>query len=466
MATSGAGAGVLWAAEATRVVSIVEDVALPPITRRTLRNGLRVVVAEVVGVPLVSLSLVIGAGAAQDPAGEDGLAALVGGALRRGTTRLDAPEFSAALDLLAGELTVEVGHEATTVRAEFLSRDARAGLDLVAEMVREPGFRRGEIAREREEMLAAIVARAEDQDAVASVCYAAFLYRGHPFGRPVDGRPSTLADLGRREVAHFHGQYYRANNAILAAVADLPAERLLDAIGGSFGGWTTGAPPPARVADPRALATRRILVVDDPGAAQAHVRIGNVAIARNDPQYLEAEVTNTAFGGGFTSRLLQALRVERSLTYSAWSAFVARRARGDFRIETSTKVATAGDTVRLVLDELDRLRAAPPDAKETARAAAYLRGQFPFRLESPGALARRLAELEWFGLGLDEIGRFRSRVGRVRPADLAGIIARAVPPADRVAVVVVGPAKDVVPALGGLGPVEVTTPADCVEPGD
>src|SRR5207244_13425040 len=76
----------------------------------------------------------------------------------------------------------------------------------------------------------------------------------------------------------------------------------------------------------------RSLLVDKPDATQTQIRLGNVAIARSDPSYVPAIVANTILGGGFTSQLIEELRIKRSLTYSAWSAFVARLTGGDFRL--------------------------------------------------------------------------------------------------------------------------------------
>src|SRR4029077_17661149 len=93
----------------------------------------------------------------------------------------------------------------------------------------------------------------------------------------------------------------------------------------------------------------RVNHFDNPDAPQTQIRFGNVAIARNDPRWVPATVANTILGGGFTSKLVEELRVKRSLTYSAWSAFAARLIGGDFRVGTFTKVPTTTETLTLAL---------------------------------------------------------------------------------------------------------------------
>ncbi len=451
-------AGIVLAAGLARAT---EELELPPLERETLDNGLRVVAAEYRKLPLVELTLLIGAGAAQDPVDKDGLANLVAGALKRGTSTYDAQQFADAVEFLGAEVDTATGYETTVVTAEFLVKNIGPGLELVAGMLLDPAFSRSEVARERAEILAGFRARYEDPSSIAAECFPTFLYRGHPYGRSVDGRPGTVEGIGRSDVRAFYERYYRPNNAVAVIVGDLPAARLLADLRTALGKWTPGERLPPPLPAPTPVAARRILVVDKPGATQAQIRFGNVAIARRDPAYTVAQVANTVLGGGFSSRLMQTLRIKRSLTYGASSQFVTRRAGGDFRVATSTKVPTTGEAVRLALDEVGRFRADPPTEQELVKARSFLRGQFPQRLQSPDALAGHLAEIEWYGLGREELTQYRARVAAVSRDDVKALVERAVPSPEATAVVVVGPAAEIVPALEGLGPVEVTTPERC-----
>jgi zinc protease len=439
------------------------DFTLPAIEQTTLENGLRVFVAAYRGLPIVDFTLLIGSGAAQDPEGKDGLASFVAGALRRGTEEREAQAFAEAVEFLGGDVGAVAGYDSTLITGAFLAKDAGSGLDLIAEMVLRPAFSRGELERERAEVLAGLSARYENPSAIASLCYAAFLYGDHPYGRSVEGRTAGVEGLKKKDVRAFHDRYYRPNNAIAVAIGDVPPRELIDRVRAAFGQWKPGEPPPPAPPPPAAFGRRRILLVDDPGATQAQIRLGNVAIARSDPGYVTASVVNTVLGGGFSSRLIEQLRVKHSLTYGAWSTFVAYRAPGDFRLGTFTKVATTATALRMALAELGRFREDPPTAPELEKARNYLRGQFPFELQEPSALSARLADDEFHGLGLEELAAFRSRVARVRVDDAVAFVRRHVPDPESVAVVVVAPAGEVSDGLASLGPVQVTTPRKCLE---
>lgn len=440
-----------------------EGLSAPAVTRARLDNGLRLVVAEWHELPLVEFYAIVGAGAAQDPAGKDGLAALTARTLTRGTEKLDARALARAIESIGGRLEAAAGTDGTIVSAEFLAKDFSAGLDLLQQVLRTPRLARDEVRRARDEQSAALIAALENPSGVAEKCFAGFLFGAHPYGRPVDGRRATVEDLGRGAVRDFHQRWYRPNNTILALVGDVDARTGLAALRAAFDSWSPRADArPDRAAPPAPLTARRVLLVDKPDATQTQIRFGNVAIARNHPDWVAATVANTILGGGFTSRLIEELRIKRSLTYSAWSAFVTRLTGGDFRLGTFTKSPTTGETLALALEVEGTFRTTPPPAKALEKAKAYLRGQFPLRIESPDALAARLAEIEFHGLPEDDLATYPARVEVVTAERVREVAARHMPAPERVAVVVVGKAAEIRAQLGDrFGPVEETTPEAC-----
>ncbi len=443
--------------------TVAADVSLPPITRTTLDNGLRVVVAEYHELPLVEFHLIVGAGAAQDPPGKEGLAALTAGTLVRGTGKLSADELANAIETLGGRIDTAAGTDGTIVTAEFLSKDFAAGLDLLRQVLLDPAFKSDEVRRGRDEQAAGIVAGLEDTSAVAEKCFAGFLYGAHPYGRPVDGRSTTVPRLDRGDVTDFYERWYRPNDTILVLVGDVTADDATARLREAVGSWTprpdaiaVRTPPPAR------LGARRVLLVDKPDATQTQIRIGNIAIARNSPDYIPAVVGNTILGGGFTSRLIEELRIKRSLTYSAWSTFSARLTGGDFRLGTFTKTPTTVETLALALSVEGDFRGHAPAPDALTKAKTYLRGQFPLRIESPDALAARLAEGEFHGLGADELTTYRARVAAVTPEQVTEVAGRLMPPPDAVAIVVVGKAAEIREGLTAqFGPLQTMAAKDC-----
>jgi zinc protease len=439
------------------------EVRLPPIFRTVMANGMRLVVAENRELPLVAMTVFVGAGTAQDPPDRLGVAQLTADALLRGAGEWNAPGLARAIEDLGGTIEAAAGYDATILSADFLAEDVDAGIALLRAVLREPRLERGEIRRARDELVGQLVADLEDPSTVANQCLAALLYGAHPYGRAPKGLPATVEDIGAGDVRRFYGQWYRPNNITLTLVGDVRADQAIERLRSAFNDWPASpGGVPVRSAPPQPLHARRVLLVDKPDASQSQIRLAGIAMRRADPDLLPAQVANTMLGGGFSSILIDELRVKRSLTYGAFSAYAARLTGGDFRVSTSTKTETTLQTLDLTLGILDHFRVDVPPAGPLAKAKAFMSGQFARQVETAGALGQRLAEIEFFGLPQDELTTYRRRVDAVTIEGAHRVLEEHQPPTDAMAIVVVGKAAVLrAPLEAKFGPVRVVTPEGC-----
>jgi predicted Zn-dependent peptidase len=186
--------------------------------------------------------------------------------------------------------------------------------------------------------------------------------------------------------------------------------------------------------------------------------MGHEGIARTDEQRIAAALMNTVLGGGgFASRLMERLRSEEGLTYSAGSGFSLRRHPGPFWVSTFTRVPEVRRTLDLALAELERMRERPPSETELRDAKALQVGQFSLGLETSSAVVAALVDLDVHGLPEDSLDTYRGRVRAVGVDDTARL-ARALLHPERVAIVLVGPAQELTSQVQDLGPVEVVVP--------
>jgi zinc protease len=198
-----------------------------------------------------------------------------------------------------------------------------------------------------------------------------------------------------------------------------------------------------------------VVVVDKPDATQAQIRIALPALARSTPDYFPAVAANAVFGGGFTSRLVEAIRVNRGLSYGVRSRFAMNRGGGLFFISSFTKTETAAELVEVALDEAARFADGGPDREELARAQAWLAGLHPLSLETNEQLAEKLADAWLYGFPLEQVTEYAPRI-RAVTAEECVALARAWFPLDgRGAIVAVGRAREVARQLKRFGPVEV-----------
>jgi zinc protease len=165
-------------------------------------------------------------------------------------------------------------------------------------------------------------------------------------------------------------------------------------------------------------------------------------------------VASAVLGGSFTSRLMEAIRVQRGLSYGVRSRFATSAAAGLFFISSFTKVETAAELVAVTLEEVKRFAGEGPTAEELERTQSYLCGLYPLSLETHDQLAERLADLALFDLDDREVTEFRDHVRAVTREQCRAVARRYFPSAERL-VVVVGPARALARPLARFGPVRV-----------
>ncbi|BDG07563.1 M16 family metallopeptidase [Anaeromyxobacter paludicola] len=432
-----------------------DEISLPPIVDETLENGLQIILARREGVPLCAVRLLVRAGAALDPAGRHGLAHLVAQAARRGTARRSGREVDEEVEGLGAELGAGADEDASyfglSAPSEFLSEL----IDVVADVVAGPTFPAGELSRIRRREVASLAHLLDEPGAVADRATIAAVFGKHPYGHPVDGRARHLAASTRADVTGFHRRWFGPRNAVLVVVGALDPAAALRLVRRKLGGWRSPAEPAPELGAP-ADPSREVVIVDRPDATQAQVRVAVPAFARASPEYFPALVANAVFGGGFTSRLMEAVRVNRGLSYGVRSRFAASRAAGFFYMSSFTKNESAAELVELLLSEAARFRDGGPTEEELERTRAYLCGLYPLALETHDQVADKLTEVALYGVDRDEVAGYRARVRAVTPSDCAEVARRHFP-VERGVVVAVGPARQLEKSFARFGPVRVVS---------
>jgi zinc protease len=404
--------------------------------REVLGNGMVLLVAEQRAVPIVTVSLLLRAGAVLDPPGKPGVANLVAQVMTQGTKTRTAPQISEAIEFIGGSLSVDAGQELCTISLSVLSKDLDTGLDLLADVLLNPVFNQADVQRKINEVVAGIKRDQEDPGTVSSQAFMALVYGRHPFGRPVEGTEQSVPTITRDDLVKFHADYFRPDKAILAVVSDVSAANLKSRLQARLGAWRRGgptiAPPPA----PAPL-TQRVVKTIQRQVTQSSINLGHLGITRDNPDYYAVQVMNYLLGGGFSSYLVAAIRDEKGWAYDVGSYFSAAKLAGDFSVSMQTKNEVAQDAIDLALVEIKRIREQPVSEQDLKDAKAYLTGSFPLRLDTSRKIVGILASIEYYGLGLDYVDQYVARINAVTAADIQRVAQKYLDP-DKYALAVVG----------------------------
>lgn len=412
------------------------DAAGPVVERTTLGNGIRLVLSQQRSVPIVAINCIVDGGARVDPPGKAGLANLTGSLLSEGTKDRTSEEISRLIDSLGGSFDTGTSSDWVLASSAVLSRDFDTGVDLIARSLREPTFPPAEVERRRKEILGELEADEDEPGVVAQRAFRKALFGDAAYGSPVDGTPESVKKLTRDDVLAYHRDEIQPGRTICAIVGDVATSEMKATVQKRLGDWKGGEKPLAAKA---ATAPPAKTVVVDRPVTQASVILGQIGVARSNPDYFPILLMNWVLGGGgFNSRLMQTIRTKSGLAYSVASAFESSKLPGAFQVALQTKVESASEAIALARAEIRKLHDEGATDAELTAAKDYLTGNFPLRLDSTGKLAGFLGQVEYFGLGDDYIERYAERVRAVTLDDVKKAAAKYLQP-DALVQVVVGP---------------------------
>lgn len=431
----------------------------PHATRFALANGLRVIVAPMHRLPLVSVIALVDAGAAGDAAGREGLAMLTAAALAEGTVDRDGPALVEAFERLG--TVVDSGAEWDDATVQLTVTPARFddAMALLAEVVQAPRFAEADVERLKAERLADLLQQQVEPRSLADERFARVVYAtSSRYARAAGGSPATVRALDASQARAWHALRYASTTTTLIVTGDVTVDQVRSVAEGRFGSWSRVASPMPAVHAEMRTTERAVHVVAKAGAPQSELRIGHVGLPREHRDYFDVVVMNAVLGGLFSSRINLNLREEHAYTYGAHSGFDWRRAAGPFTVETAVKTEVTDAAVREILLEIDRIRDAEVTEDELDLATKYLGGVFPIRYETTGAVASALALATVYGLPDDYFSTYRNHIAAVTRGDVLAA-ARAHLHPEALQVLAVGDAAAIIEPLAALhlGTPSVTT---------
>jgi zinc protease len=430
----------------------------PAFDSRTLSNGLRVIVAPVTKLPVVSVVAVIDAGAAAEPPERDGVALLTARALLEGTTTRDGAAIIEEAERLGGALDASADWDAATIQLTVLSERIEPALRLLADVMRTPSFPEHEIERLKAEREAELLQLRAEPRGLADEMIERFVFSPEArYARPEGGSTASVEALTRAHVDAFYRARYRPASITLIVAGNVTTKQIEGLAEDVFGGWTGLSPTPSdSVLDTAAGDPPTVRIVRKADAPQSEIRVGHVGLPRGHRDYFPALIMNAVLGGLFSSRINLNLREVHAYTYGAHSGYDWRRGAGPFVVQTAVQSNVTDAALREILGEITRIRAEPVEPSELSLATSYLDGVFPIRYETASAIASALANLVIYGLPADYYDTYRDNVRAVTAVDVLAAARVHLDPT-RLQVVVVGDPEAVrVPLEGvGAGPVLV-----------
>ena len=422
----------------------------PAIEKSTLPSGLRVWTVRHTQVPLVAFTLLVRRGASSDPAGKEGLAAVTADMLDEGSGDRSAIEMHEALARLGAQFDTDIGSDATVASVTVLSRFSRRALDLLSDVVVRPAIRDADFSRVRQLRLHRLTQMRDVPGAVADRAFLRLVYGGHPYGHSPIGSEASLAAMHVDDAREFHARKIRPGVSTLIGVGDCDHGEMVQMASDAFADWTGGSDGEPGDGGPLPQSAR-LNIVPRPRAPQSELRIGQVSVARDTPDYHALVVANTILGGQFVSRINLNLREDKGLTYGARTAFEFRRRSGPFVLQVSVQTSGTATAIAESLREIAGIRGSKPATPaELALGIAALTRGYARSFETGEQIGRGALQLALYDLPDDYFEQFVPRIERVTAEDISRVMTQHLDPA-RLVTLAVGDLDAIGPDLEGLG---------------
>lgn len=421
---------------------------LPSIDKQKLSNGMNVWFVKQNELPIISMNLVLNSGGTTDPQDRAGLASMTAALLDDGTKTRSAVEIANQLQSIGALLGTGSGWDSANVSMQTLSGNADKALEIYADVITNPTFPEDEISTLRNRTLVAFKQRKDNPNAIANIVYNSLLYgKNHPYGKSLGGDETSIKAINRAEIEKFYATYYRPNNATLIVVGDTDSKTMLPKLEKAFANWKTGEVPQTSIPTETTFDKPGIYIVDKPGAAQSVVTIGQVGVARNNPDFFPLQVMNSILGGQFSARVNMNLREEKGYTYGARSGYDFRRGAGPFAASADVQTAVTKESVQEFLKELNGIRGAiPVTPAELEYNKQSLIRRYPAGFETVGQISGQLANLVVYNLPDSYFNEYISKIQSVTVEEVNRVANKYLTP-DKMAILIVGDKATIEPKL-------------------
>ncbi len=426
------------------------ELKLPVPDKFTLDNGLTVYYVEDHNLPLVTSALVFRTGSAADPVDRPGLAAFTSDMTQEGTQKWDALALADHLHSLGAAWDGEFNEDSGIRRVRSLTSNARPAMEVLAEAALHPTFPEKELERVRQDRLAALMQEKDSPPAMAERAFLPNLYGvAHPYGHVAQGDEESVKKITRDEVVNFHKAGFTPKNAALVIVGDVKQSDARSMAKDLFGAWTGEAPPPLSFGE-RTPATSRVVIVDKPKMPQTSIMVGQVGVARNDPDYDKLSLMNTVMAGGFTSRVNHNLREVHGYTYGTYGQLTQNRGEGAIAIGGGIRADVTGPALNELFKEVASMKTQPVTDDELARARGARIEALPGRFQTQDAMAGQIAALYSFDLPDDYYKTLPARLSAITGPDLTAMANKYLTP-EKMLVVAVGDRSKIQTQIASLG---------------
>lgn len=435
----------------------------PDLQKATLKNGLKVILAQRKGVPTIVGGLVVNAGYASDVLSKPGLASFAMDMLDEGTASLNSLQISDQLQLLGASIRASSDLDASYVNFNTLKQTFDPTLDLMADIVLNPSFPQKEFDRLKKEHLNNIEREKSEPFSIALRVLPKVLYGpGHAYGNPINGSgyDASVQSIMPADIQEFYNSWIRPNNSTFIVVGDVEMKDLVAKLESKLAGWKKGVVPENVIAKLNIGSGKKIYLIDRPESTQSVILAAYLTTPYGQVSQPALNAMNNILGGDFVSRLNMNLREDKHWSYGAGSFVWDAKGQRPFLAFVQVQTDKTKESIQEIEKELNLIiKDKPVTNDEFNRVQQNMMLQLPGMWETNGSVSGSIVEQVKFNLSDEYYKTYDAKVRKLTKEELQQLGVQVIKP-ELVNWFVVGDKSKILDKLKELGIEIVEVDAD------
>ncbi|MFI5303270.1 MAG: M16 family metallopeptidase [Nitrospiria bacterium] len=430
----------------------------PPKGKRVvLSNGMILYLLEDHELPLVNLNFMIQAGSLYEPQDKIGLAATTGELMRTGGAgEKSGDAIDEELEFLSASISTWIGVDSGGGGLNVLTKDFDRGLDLLADILLHPRFSEDKLQLIKNEEIENIRRKNDNPSSIATREFRKLLYGAdNPYAR--ESTIEEISNIKRQDCVDYYTRFFHPDAMIVGVTGDFKSDEVVQKLENKFKNWEKRKES-VPVLNPIQVEYKPSVNLVEKDLTQSSIRLGQLGIKQDNPDYFSLSVMNDILGGqAFSSRLFQEVRTKRGLAYSVGSIL----SPGNFEVGTftalgSTMTKNTTRAISAILENIKRIKEEPVSFKELQMAKDSFLNSFIFSFATPAQIVSRQMSLEYFHLPEDFMEQFRDHVSKVTREDVLRVAQKYIHD-EGMTILVVGNSSGFDQPLSIFGPVHMIT---------
>ncbi len=437
------------------------DIVIPDVNKVTLNNGIKLFLLEDHELPIINVSAMIRTGSIFEPADKIGLASICGEVMRTGGTETrTGDQIDEQLESIAAAVETSIDTDSGSAYMSVLKEDVDAGLEILADVLRNPAFPEDKIELSKIKHRSMIARRNDQPGSIARREYYKLIYGPDSvYARHTEY--ATIDNISRDDLVDFHRKFFYPNNIRLAVCGDFDTEQIVKKVEKAFAGWEQKVIILPAVGDFKYEYKSTVNLVRKDDINQSNIFLGHIGGLMSDPDYFALVLMNRVLGRGFTSRLFRNVRSRMGLAYSVIGVYSANyNYPGVFYVGSQTKSEATVKAIEAMEQEIKKITEEEVTDEELEIARESFLNSFVFNFDTKGEIINRILVYDYYDYPEDFLMKMKENIEEVTKQDILQVAQKHLKP-ESVQVIVVGRPGDFdepLSTLGKVNEIDITIP--------